>query len=264
MKKQKLYNAIKKITRLVAWTGGLVGFVVIMIAAVGQQRRVTCTEVGIHINDRTGLFFIDETDVKKVFKDLCGDHLEGTPIKMIDLNMLENALRKNPFVKNAEVYAGTNGELHVTIDMKRPILRVINSNGVSYYITENAELMPVSDKFTSRVPVATGNVGSTVSNQPETVDSISLAQLYQLGRFVDQNPFWSALVEQIHVNKAGDFEIVPMVGSHTILIGDAENLESKFKRLMIFYKEVLKNVDEETYKTINVQYNNQIICTKHF
>lgn len=264
MNRKKLIRAVTKIGKLTLWTSGITMFFVVMIAAAGKQRKVTCSEIGIHIDEKSGLFFIDETDVRKVFKGLCGGDLEGTPIKMIDLNMLEHELEKSPFVKTAEVYAGIDGQLHVKIEQKRPIMRVINSNGVSYYITENGQMIPVSDKFTCRVPVATGNIGTNAYTKPGVTDSSVLAQLYQLGQFIDQDPFWNALVEQIQVDKRGHFELVPMVGSHTILIGDASNLEEKFRRLMIFYKEVLKNVDEEKYKTINVQYKDQIICTKYF
>lgn len=255
---------MRKLFWLATWAAGSVVFVVVLSSSISNQRTVLCHTVDVKIDHSKGLFFVDEADVRRSFKDLCGDHLEGTPIKMIDLEVLETQLEKNPFVARADIYAGINGQLNVKIDQKEPLVRVINKHGVSFYITRKGQKIPVSDKFTCRVPVATGHIpADTKQPDPDNQPAV-LEDLYTLATFVDANPFWKALVEQIHVDERGEFEIVPMLGSHTILMGRADDLENKFKRLEIFYKEVLKNVDEEKYRTVNVQFKNQIICTKYF
>lgn len=264
MKKANTKKMMRRLLWLTGWAAASVAFVVVLSSSVSKQRMVLCNSVDIKIDHKDGLFFIDEEDVRRSFKNLCGDSLEGTPIKMLELDLLEAKLEQNPFVEQADIYAGINGQLNVKIDQKAPLVRVINRHGVSFYITKKGQKIPVSDKFTSRVPVATGHIPADAKTTEGDSIAPVLANLYKLATYVDADPFWKALVEQIHVDERGDFEIVPMLGSHTILIGKAENLESKFKRLKIFYKEVLKNVDEEKYRTVNVQYDDQIICTKYF
>jgi cell division protein FtsQ len=57
--------------------------------------------------------------------------------------------------------------------------------------------------------------------------------------------------------------IIPISGMHTIHFGRAdEQVEEKFKRLKIFYKEGLKKVGWDQYKTINLKFDKQVVCEK--
>lgn len=264
MSKKRTLVIARKLGMLAGWLGVAVCFVVVLSASMGKHRMHTCQKVEVKVDADEGLFFINEQDVRHTFEVLCGDVIEGTPIQQIDLGLLESALEKNPFVAQAEIYAGMNGVLNVKIDQKQPLVRVINKDGVSFYITKTGQKMPVSDKFTPRVLVATGHIGIHGVESNRQKDSSIVANLYKLAVFIDGDEFWNAMVEQIHVDERGEFELIPMLGSHNILLGTADDLEGKFRRLRIFYKEVLKNVDEEKYRTVNVQFKDQIICTKYF
>lgn len=264
MKKPVMSKALKRLLSIVGWTGVSIAFVIIMGAAVGRQRMTVCRTMNVNIDNDKGLFFINEQDVRRSFKAFCGDDIEGTPMKLVDIELMEDLLERNPFVDQADIYAGVNGQLNVKIRQKEPLVRVINRDGVSFYITKKGLKIPSSSNFTSRVPVATGHIPITHTEGQELTDGSVLKDLYVLGRFIDADPFWKALIEQIHVDEKGELELVPMIGSHTVLIGKADDLEAKFRRLRIFYKEVLKNVDEEKYRTVNVQFDDQVICTKYF
>jgi cell division protein FtsQ len=79
-----------------------------------------------------------------------------------------------------------------------------------------------------------------------------------------ENSFWNAQIEQINVLKDNDIELIPRVGDHIIYLGKIDNFEEKLKRLMIFYKDGLNKIGWNKYKRINLEYDNQIICTnKH-
>lgn len=259
---KRFFRIAKKIVILLLWVGGSVGFVVLTSAAITKQHSLACRQLHIKLDNDQGLFFVDEEDVRKAFTKLCGHQPEGKAIKTLDMAKLEEELENNPYIANADLYADIQGDLHVSITQKIPLLRIINNNGVSFYIDKKGYKIPVSSKFTSRIPVATGHIDPTQVSNGRVADSTVLNDLYQLALFIENNPFRNALVEQIYVDERGEFEIIPMIGSHSILIGRANDLEGKFKRLMIFYKEVLTNVDESQYRTVNVKYKDQIICTK--
>lgn len=259
---KRLLRIAKKIMILLLWVGGTIGFVVITSAAISKQRSIACRKLHIQLDNDQGLFFVDEADVRKAFTKLCGQQPEGKPIKTLDLAKLEDELENNPFIEQANLYADIQGDLHVKVKQKEPLLRIINNNGVSFYIDKKGYKIPTSSKFTSRIPVATGHIDPTQVFEGRVADSTVLNELYRLALFIEKDPFRSALVEQVYVDERGEFEIIPMIGSHSILIGRSDDLEGKFRRLMIFYKEVLTNVEESQYRTVNVKYKDQIICTK--
>jgi cell division protein FtsQ len=52
------------------------------------------------------------------------------------------------------------------------------------------------------------------------------------------------------------------VGDHLVYLGKLENFEDKLARLKEFYKKGLNRVGWNKYSRINLEFNNQIICTK--
>ena len=59
-----------------------------------------------------------------------------------------------------------------------------------------------------------------------------------------------------------EFEMVPVIGNHIVKLGNGENIEQKFNRLFIFYKQVLSRTGFDKYKTIDVRYAGQVVGGK--
>lgn len=59
-----------------------------------------------------------------------------------------------------------------------------------------------------------------------------------------------------------NIELVPRVGDHLVYLGRLDNFEQKLKRLKVFYEKGLNQVGWNKYSRINVEFSNQIICTK--
>ena len=58
-------------------------------------------------------------------------------------------------------------------------------------------------------------------------------------------------------------ELYPAVGGHKIIFGTTEDMEEKFEKLKVFYKEGLSSIDSWTnYSVINLKYKNQVVCIK--
>jgi cell division protein FtsQ len=70
-----------------------------------------------------------------------------------------------------------------------------------------------------------------------------MSYIKNLSQFIQKDSFWSAQVAQVDITPQRNFEIVPTIGSYIIEMGDGENLERKFNRLMLFYKQVLVKPD---------------------
>ena len=56
--------------------------------------------------------------------------------------------------------------------------------------------------------------------------------------------------------------IGPGLGDHLVYLGKLENFEDKLARLKEFYKKGLNRVGWNKYSRINLEFSNQIICTK--
>ncbi len=256
---KKFLFILKKILIAVGIAGSLAGIVFLLAAANEHQQQIPFKKLNIDIDFSKELFFVSEEDIQTDFDNLFPDSA-NRKIGNINLNEFEKLIRSNPFVADAEVYADMKGDVFIEIVQKEPLLRVINSNGVSYYLDINGKKMPVSNNFTARVIVATGYIEN--ANNADK-DSVLQKQLFDVINFIRKDTFLLALCEQIDVGERGEMEIIPKLSNHRFLIGDAYELEGKFRRMKIFYNEVMKSDTVRNFTLVNLKFKNQIICAKN-
>jgi len=89
-----------------------------------------------------------------------------------------------------------------------------------------------------------------------------LDDIYEVAQLLEENEFMRAQIVQIYFNKDNEMEMIPRVGNHRILFGDAKDAEIKFKKMTRFYTEVINPKELNLYDTLNIKYINQIICSK--
>jgi cell division protein FtsQ len=132
--------------------------------------------------------------------------------------------------------------------------------------------MPLSDKYSAHVLVASGHLNEPYSKRytrnlraqsAQNVDNSGslLLDLYQLAEYIYNDKFWRAQIEHIYVLN-NEFEMVPRVGTHIIEFGGIDNFEKKFRNLKALYLKGLPETGWNNYNTVNLKYNNQVICTK--
>lgn len=250
----------KNILYGVLWVLALSGLVFTLGFVESRQDKVLCKDIRIDINYRSGNFFVEKEDVDRVLYR--NDSILNKPLKYINVDTLEKAIRKNPFVEDAEVFTDLTGDLRVEVKQRKPVLRIINDMYRSFYIDDRGLKMPLSDKYTSRVIVANGHISERFGTI-DTLQTTLAKDLYKLALFILEDEFWTAQIEQVYVNEKNDMELVPRVGNHRIIIGDATDLEEKFNNLMIFYTRALPKIGWNTYSDINIKFKNQIVCTKY-
>ena len=255
---------MKKVLKISLWMVGLAGISVLVGFIEKEHQKITCKsiEVILDYNDSDPLIDADmiKADVYKTY-----DTLIGKRISEINQVQIEDFVAQNNYVKNAEVYSTLNGHLKIKVTQKEPLLRIMNQKGENYYLDINASLMPVKSGYSTRLLVATGYIKTAYS---DTVGLINienfpeLQNLYQLALYVRSSEFLSAQIEQIYVTENGEYELVPKVGRQLIEFGDISDMEQKFDNLISFYQKGMKKAGWDTYKTINLKYRNQVVCTK--
>jgi cell division protein FtsQ len=251
----------------------LVAGVAVLLGFAGKEHDSTqCESLDIRIKYKSDDFFITTNDVEKFFT-LKGIIIKGAALADINPDAIETALLGNPFIEKADVYIEVNGNVRVMITQRRPLARVINNCNQSFYIDDAGRLMPLNPDYSARVVVANGminefykpsvnlNVADSVGMDSVVMKS-SLYKIYRLSEYINSSDFWRAEIEEIFVNDKGDLELYCKVGDFKIIFGDLDNMQQKFDNLFIFFKDGLNKIGWEKYKTVNVKYTNQVVCTK--
>jgi len=129
--------------------------------------------------------------------------------------------------------------------------------------------MPVSKISALRLPVITGSFGlekSQVELNLHTSDSLAkpkLAEAYDISSLIYGDSLWKAQFQHLSFESNGDLVAYPQVGNHTIIFG-SKRLEEKLEALRIFYYEGMSQESWNKYKSINLKYKDQIVCTKKY
>ena len=186
--------------------------------------------------------------------------LQGRAIKSFDLRKMENQLKSNVWVKDAELYFDNSRILQVRVEERMPLVRLFTVNGNSFYIDSSGEKLPLSDKFSARLPVFTSFPSE--KDKLNSADSVLMRDIIKISEFVTHDDFWMAQVSQVDILPDRSFEIIPMVGNHIIQFGDGTDYEKKFKRLLLFYQQVLSKTGMDVYQKLNVRYARQVIGVK--
>lgn len=210
-----------------------------------------CPGLELAVRDSVYAGFVTGQDISALLSRQ-GLDPAGKNTDSIDTRRMEEALAGHPLIDDVQCYKTPRGGVCVEVSQRLPILRIMSDGGESYYVDNKGRTMPLSAKCVARLPVATGSVTRAFATD----------SLYGFGQFLRGDPFWQAQTEQIHVLPDHTIELVPRVGDHIIYLGTLEGYERKLRRVRLFYEKALNRVGWNKYSRINVEFDNQIICTR--
>ncbi|MEO7444559.1 MAG: FtsQ-type POTRA domain-containing protein [Ferruginibacter sp.] len=248
---------ILKIVTGICWALAGAGLIFLLVSAVLVKEHKHCAGLHVKITGATSNIFIDRTDVEKTIYQYAGKSLEGKPIQQFRLREIENRLKKNIWVKSVEIYFDNNNVLQAEVEEREPIARIFAENGNSFYIDSSLAILPLSEKFSARVPLVTGFPTDARVFSPR--DSALLRSIRKLTVLLAADSFLNALVEQVTITPARQFEFVPKIGTQVIAFGDARFAEEKFERLKLFYRQVMSQAGLNRYSYIDLKYKNQVV-----
>jgi len=238
---------------------------VLLIAAMGKQNKDVCKGYTISIrSERTSDFFLDENDISALLKKAAKGNIKGQARSAVDLRKMEESLEKNVWVKDAQLFFDNKGFIHVSVTEREPVARIFTEDGNSFYLDENEQVVPLSDKAIAKVPVFTG---FPAKRKWTKADSLLVRDIRTTAQFINGHSFWQSQVAQINIVPAegtdyGEFEMSPTVGNHLIKLGNGNNIDKKFSRLFVFYKQVLASSGLEKYKIVDVRFAGQVVGVK--
>ena len=172
-------------------------------------------------------------------------------------------LNRRSAIRESQVSLTRDGLMKVEITQRRPLLRIETSGG-GFYIDEFEYIFPLSESFTSYVPVVSGHIPLDLNagfrGEAEDEDTPWITKIMELGRFLNENPFWGAMIEQIYVAENGDLILSPKVGEIKIILGRPDDIEQKFRKLLAFYRNIAPEKGWTRYCEVNLKYKGQIVC----
>jgi cell division protein FtsQ len=239
-------------------------FIVVMLWLMARSRKQNNFAEGVEVAVtplESGDKLISERDVKQALLLSFGNTLEGTELKNLEVERLERVLEDDSFILDAETYIDQHNIMRVKIQQREPILRILDNNGGNYYLDKDGKKMPPSKNFAARVLVATGNIAPYTPEFRKKKRS-TLKDLYTVVQAILGDEFLQSFIQQVHVNNANEFILVPLVGDQKIILGSARRLEDKLNRLKIFYQEAMPHEGWRKYESINLKYNGQIVCKR--
>ena len=225
----------------------LVLVVVLYAFTSNKNKRKVISTPKINFVGDTHLFITQDAVSKLLIQNYGG--VKNVTKETLDLNLLENTLNTNDFIESAQVYLSVDGVLQASVKQKKPLARVLAEK--AYYVANNGDYMPLSNNYSERVPFVTGEV-----NKKE------LATIYRVAKKINDDEFLKQNVVQIHQYNDKTIAFKLRKCNFNVYLGDLTYLDKKINNLKVFYKKAVKDKLLKKYKRVNLQFENQVVCTK--
>lgn len=247
----------KKIGYLFVWCFVL-GLVFLTLGfSINERKKIICTDVRVEITDSLENQFIRSRDIRNWVLSH-NPHLLRKNLGNIDLRNIEDGVRKIKAVEDVNVFTSIvgqgkpgEGSVVVRIRQRNPEFRV-DVPGRDYYMDRFGKSFDWTPNYTPRVMIISGVIANEFARK----------RLLPLITYIQADPFLNAQIDQIHVGGNGNLTMVPRVGEQLIYFGKPDDYQEKFRNLKALYKEGFKNGGWTLYKSINLAYKNQVICSK--
>jgi cell division protein FtsQ len=261
---------MKLFKNIFLWIVIAIYLVVAMSFIYESRSRIICNRVEIQIANSDMNKFVKSEDVSSMFEKY-GFKMIGKPVDSINTFLAEQIISRNPAVYSTSAYTTIDGKMNIKIEQRNPIVRVTNKELSNYYLDRTGQLIPILKQYSAYTLIANGNITEpfevNVSRNIFTSKKDSFLRpniiydIFYVARYIYDNDFWRSQIEQIHINSRHEIELVPRVGSHIILFGRSDNIDIKFRKLKAMYR-AFNEIGWNKYKTINLKYKDQVICTK--
>jgi len=168
----------------------------------------------------------------------------------LDLNKLEKVLNSHEMIEKSEVFVSVDGVLKAIVKQKTPIARVFDGDD-SFYIDYEGNTMPLSTNFTARVPLVSGKINKK--------NSEDLAELF---RIIHNDAFLKKNIIGVQIMPNGSLIMLNRNFNYQIDFGGDVRVRAKFNNYKAFFQKAVLDSSLYKYKTIDLRFAQQVVCTK--
>jgi cell division protein FtsQ len=261
-----------KISLIVLWIALAAGVVVMMSFANATHQTKKCRGITCRIDYRGAQPLMSGTDLMNEINLKFGKPT-STTIGEIDIAGISSLVRKNPYLENTDVLITIEGDILVKGDQCIAVVRYYTPEGQQHFLDKNGRIMPVDPDYPYKALIASGQIESPLKDG-KNIFSVSdtnlvlreklkgLYDLHQLAGIITSDSTLNALIEQVYITTKGKIQLVTKAGSHIVYLGDTTDAAEKLENLKYFYKYGLVKTGWNKYAKLNLEYKNQIVCTK--
>lgn len=255
---------MRKVLNILLLIFTLMIFIALSIYCVYDHFHDNLKDVNLNIVRGNEKGFVDYDKTYKTILDIC-DTANNNQINMINVDSVVNNLMANPWIINAEASVNLNTYLDVEITECNPIVRVYNKKGKSVYVDIDGNIFPSENQYVPRLLVVSGvdfpadKLGNIYD---EDYEKTNLPQTFNLIKEVLDDNYAKSYVRQIHYDKKKNY-IFSLNNTNIIVIfGDVNDNKEKLLKMKHFFATMQGNPELDNYKEINLNYKNQVVCTK--
>lgn len=227
-----------------------VGLVVMLWFIVPSRADNVCSEIDLEVTDWDEHQFVTVGSIERHLKS-AGLYPVGKRVSEISLAEIERAVGELSLVKEAVCYFDSDGRLSIKATQRVPLYRVKDVNN-DYYVDTDRKKMPTSIRYTTHVPIVTGNVNA----------EFAIEELFDFMSYISSADRWATAFTQVYVYPDNEVELVPRVGNFIIAMGSLDRYEEKLYKLDVFLDKMPKYKPWDEYSVINLKYKNQVVCTR--
>lgn len=241
-------------------TGGLV---CAFLCGSCYRAPLKCTGLSVTILDSAVNRFVTRSDVEKFLKREYGNYI-GQHIDSIDLCKVEKIIDSRSAVYKSEAFTTRDGNLNIKVTQRTPIVRFQKSDG-GFYADAEGFLFPLQSSYASRVQIIDGEIPlkansgykGTVADpkEQEWLDKVLMVVNY-----MENSKVWKDKIVQITVSDGGELKMVPRKGQEVFHFGQPVNIEDKFRRMEMYYTNIIPAKGADAYSSISVEFDGQIVC----
>jgi len=231
------------------------------------RKGVRCKGLAITVIDSAMNRFITPKEIREYLDDELEGGYQGVQIDSIDLTRIEEILDGKSAIMKSQAYTTKDSILNVTVMQKQPVVR-FQKGKKGFYAVEDGSLFPLQDTYTSHVMVVDGHIPLRIEHgylgKPDTEEGCRwLKDMIALVVFLKEDRTWKDRIVQISVQEDSDLVLIPREGQERFLFGQPDDIEDKFEKMELYYKSIRHHKGEESYRTVDLRFEGQIVCRKN-
>tara|TARA_B100001250_G_C19792198_1_gene787043 strand:+ start:967 stop:1692 length:726 start_codon:yes stop_codon:yes gene_type:complete len=171
--------------------------------------------------------------------------------KDINTQLLEDLITQDEYVEKAEVYLDVTGAINIYVYFRKPFVRLLRDNEVYYYDSEKV-MLPALSNVDDNLLVVTGHL-----------DQDNFEQLFFLVKMIYNHEFLNEHIGGVHYDKDLGYTLSSKICDLGINIGKNPLFDTvKIEMIKVFYTFLGQELNCDYCKSIDIQYDKQIICIK--
>ena len=155
---------MKKWLIRIAWVifAGIIIALLFLARNAQEKKPVSKPAIVIHVEGENAFLTEDELFIRLKRKRLIFD---GQTKKQLKVAAIEKYIHSMSEVKETKVFTNIGDTWKIDVKVRKPIARIFNRYGETFYLDEEGVIMKASNLHTARVVVVTGNIKDRITSK---------------------------------------------------------------------------------------------------